>query len=235
MKTIGVIGGMSWESTQIYYRLLNEYVKKRLGGLHSASCIIHSLDFAPIEQMQREGKWTEAGDELARIAKNLELSGAEGIMISSSTMHKLASVIEDAVSIPLIHIGDAIAESIKMRNTKSIALLGTRYTMEEPFMIERLKEHGLNVVIPEKNDRELIHHVIFEELCVGKVRDTSRKRMLEVVEKMYGEGVHGIVLGCTELHMLINQNDVDLPIFDSTQLHVERVVDFMLEEENVRM
>ncbi|MBM7097422.1 aspartate/glutamate racemase family protein [Bacillus sp. H-16] len=234
MKTIGVIGGMSWESTHIYYRLLNENIKKRMGGLHSAECIIYSVDFAPVAKMQEESSWGEATEKLVGIARNLEKSGAEGIVISSTTMHKLACGIEDAVSIPLIHIGDALAESVKLRGTDKVALLGTRYTMEESFMTDRLEQHGLQVITPEKNERELIHHIIFEELCVGKVRDTSRKRMLEVVERLYEEDVQGIILGCTELHMLINQEIVDLPIFDSTQLHVERIADFMLDGVDVR-
>ncbi|WP_096440150.1 aspartate/glutamate racemase family protein [Alteribacter populi] len=236
MRTVGIIGGMSWESTQIYYRLLNEETRKRLGGLHSAECILHSVDFASIEEMQREGDWEGAAAKLLNIAKKLEASGAHGIVISSNTMHKVAKTIENQIEIPLLHIGDAVAEGVKQREIEHVALLGTRYTMEEPFMGDRLKKYGLNVHAPEKNERDLIHHIIFEELCVGKVRDVSRKRMLAVIEGLYDQGVHGIILGCTELHMLVKQEDLNLPVFDSTQLHVESIVQFMLEDvvQNVR-
>ncbi|TMW70298.1 aspartate/glutamate racemase family protein [Alteribacter natronophilus] len=229
MKTIGMIGGMSWESTQIYYRMLNELTRRHLGGLHSASCIIHSVDFAPVEKMQSDGNWGEAGKLLASIAVNLEQAGADAIVITSNTMHKLAPEIGKACSLPLLHIGDAVAENVKKREIGRVALLGTRYTMEEPFMKERLEEHGLEVFTPDSNDRDLINHIIFQELCVGKVRDISRKRMLQVIEKLYDEGIHGIVLGCTELHMLVKQEELNLPLFDSTQLHVESIAEYMLE------
>ncbi|PYZ98912.1 aspartate/glutamate racemase [Alteribacter lacisalsi] len=229
MKTIGMIGGMSWESTQIYYRMLNELTRRKLGGLHSASCIIHSVDFAPVETMQREGKWREAGELLAAIAQNLEKAGAEAVVVTSNTMHKLAPQIEGSVNIPLLHIGDAVAENVKKREIGRIALLGTRYTMEESFMTERLENHNLEVITPDSGDRELLNHIIFEELCVGKVRDVSRRRVLAVIEKLYDEGVHGIVLGCTELHMLVRQEELNLPLFDSTQLHVESIAEHMLE------
>jgi aspartate racemase len=229
MKTIGLIGGMSWESTLEYYRILNEIVKARLGGSHSAQCLLYSVDFDEIEVLQREGRWEEAGQRMAEAARRLERGGADFIVLCTNTMHKLAPQIEASVKIPLLHITDATADAVKAAGIWRVGLLGTRFTMEQDFYRGRLADrHGLDVVVPEKADREVIHQVIYGELCLGIVKEDSRKKFIEIIEKLAAAGVQGIILGCTEIEMLVRQEDSPLPVFPTTRIHAEAAVEFAL-------
>ncbi|MCP4340184.1 MAG: aspartate/glutamate racemase family protein [Desulfobulbaceae bacterium] len=225
MKTIGLLGGMSWESTTHYYRLLNQGINEKLGGLHSAKIAMVSVDFQPLEILMRQGEWRECGERLAGAAQKIEMAGADFLLICTNTMHKLADVITEAVNIPLLHIADATAERIKAENIQSVGLLGTSFTMEEEFYSGRLKEkHGLNVIIPSKEDRKKVHDIIFEELCLGKVRTESRMTYLNIIETMHLQGAEAVIEGCTEIGMLVEQNHTKVPLFDTTALHVEQAV-----------
>ncbi|WP_137937125.1 aspartate/glutamate racemase family protein [Chitinivorax sp. B] len=229
MRTIGVIGGMSWESTQSYYRLLNESIKNRLGGLHSAKVLISSLDFAEIEAMQHDGHWHQAGVKLAHEARRLEVAGAECILLATNTMHKVADQIEHVLTVPFIHIADATAQAIKRKGIHKVGLLGTKYTMEQEFYAGRLSmQHGLDVILPTVEDRELVHHVIYQELCQGRLDAVSRRHYVEIIYELMRQGAQGVILGCTEIGMLITQGDSPLPLFDTAILHVEAAVDFAL-------
>ena len=225
MKTIGLLGGMSWESTTHYYRLLNQGINEKLGGLHSAKIAMVSVDFQPLEILMRQGEWKECGERLADAAQKIEMAGADFLLICTNTMHKLAGVITDAVDIPLLHIADATAERIKAEKIQSVGLLGTSFTMEEEFYSGRLREkHGLKVIIPSKEDRKKVHDIIFEELCLGKVRSESRKTYLKIIETMHLQGAEAVIEGCTEIGMLVEQNHTKVPLFDTTALHVEQAV-----------
>jgi len=230
VKTIGIIGGMSWESSLEYYRLLNEGVKARLGGLHSAKLLMDSLDFHPIEVLQHQGDWETLGGILASSAVRLETAGADLILLATNTMHKVAPEIERSVRIPLIHIADAAASAIKALRIEKVGLLGTKFTMEQDFYHERLASHGIETVIPGPDDREIVHHVIYNELCLGKIEDASRNEFLRIIDKLVQAGAGGVVLGCTEIPLLVHQEHVDIPIFDTTKLHVEAALDFALQE-----
>lgn len=231
MKVIGLIGGMSWESTVSYYRYLNEAVKARLGGLHSARVVLHSVDFHPVEQMQREGRWEELGQLLAEAAAGLEQAGAQCILVCANTMHKVVPAIEAAVSIPLLHIMDATGEAVRRGEIKCAGLLGTKFTMEQDFCAGRLrKEHGLEVVIPDTADRDEVHRVIFEELCLGKFLDRSRDSYLRIINQLIARGAQGIIMGCTEIPMLIKPEQVSVPSFDTTKLHAHYAVQFACRE-----
>lgn len=231
MKTIGLIGGMSWESTVTYYRRLNELVKERLGGLHSARVILYSVDFQEIEQLQQSDRWDEAGHLLARAAKSLEAAGAEFLLLATNTMHKVAPAIEGAVSILLIHIADPTAEAIKRAGLRTVGLLGTRFTMEQEFYRGRLETvHGLTVLVPGEEDRQAVHRIIYDELCRGRLLDTSRHRYRHIIRNLVDEGAEGIILGCTEISLLISQPDSPVPIFDTTSLHARSAIDFALGE-----
>lgn len=230
MKTIGLIGGMSWESTATYYRLINEEVRNRLGGLHSAECLIYSVDFAPIEEMQREGRWEEAGDRLGIIAKKLEAAGAEGIVLCTNTMHKVASNIEAAIRVAFLHIAEATSRAIMEQQVKHVLLLGTKYTMEQPFISDILKENNLIVSIPNEQEREEINRIIFEELCLGKIDSVSSERMNELIQSYEAEGIQGVILGCTELNLLIHEGTTNVNVFDTTAIHVKEAVDFLLSD-----
>lgn len=222
MKTIGLLGGMSWESTIPYYRIINETVKSRLGGLHSAKIVLHSVDFHDIEQLQHAGKWEEAGKVLAEAAASLERAGAELLVICTNTMHKVAPMIERVLSIPLLHIADATAAAIIKSKISTVGLLGTRFTMEEDFYVDRLRtKHGLNVLIPDEPDRIEIHRVIYDELCLGQIVDKSRKEYYQIIERLRVSGAQGIILGCTEISMLVDPRHVAIPTFDTTRLHAE--------------
>ncbi len=222
MKTLGLIGGMSWESTQLYYQLLNEGVRERLGGLHSAKIVLESVDFAEIEQLQVGGEWQRAGQLLGAIASRLEASGAELILLCTNLMHKVAPMIENSVNIPFLHIADAAGEAIVSRGLDTVALLGTRYTMEEDFYRHRLTEkYDLNVMIPDSADRDLIHRVIFDELCVGRFTSAARQNYLAIIDKLHARGAQGVVLGCTEIPLLIRPEDTDLSLFNTAALHVD--------------
>lgn len=220
MKTIGLIGGMSWESTIPYYRHINEAVKDRLGGLHSAKVILFSVDFHEIEQLQHAGDWHKAGALLADAAAALERAGAECIVICTNTMHKVADQVQAAVSIPLLHIADPTASAIKAAGLNTVGLLGTRFTMEQDFYRQRLeRDHDLNVLIPEEQDRAIIHKVIYEELCLGIVQDDSRKLYVTIIDRLVARGAQAIILGCTEISLLVRPQDAQVPLFDTTAIH----------------
>lgn len=220
MKTIGLIGGMSWESSAEYYRIVNETVKARLGGLHSAQCLMYSVDFADIERLQHEARWDEAGAAMADAARRLERGGADFVVLCTNTMHKLAGAIESAVSIPLLHIADPTAEAIRAAGISKVGLLGTAFTMEQDFYRGRLTEkHGLDVLIPEADERAIIHRVIYDELVLGIVKDESRVAYQHIIDRLIARGAQGIILGCTEIMLLIAPEDCPVPSFDTTTLH----------------
>ena len=220
MKTLGLIGGMSWESTIPYYRIINETVRERLGGLHSARIVLYSVDFHDIERLQQAGAWDEAGRILADAARALEAAGAEGLALCTNTMHKVAAAIEAAVTIPLLHIADPTAEAAKQAGLRTVGLLGTRFTMEQDFYRDRLVEqHDLTVIIPDPADREIVNRVIYEELCQGEARVESRAQYREIMQRLVDAGAEGIILGCTEIALLVKPEDAPVPLFDTTSLH----------------
>ena len=221
MKTIGLIGGMSWESTVTYYKIINETVKEKLGGLHSAKCILYSIDFQEIEECQANGNWEKSGEILGEAANNLEKAGADFIVICTNTMHKVINQIKEKISIPILHIAEMTAEKILEKGLKNIALLGTKYTMEQYFYKSKLIEKGINVIIPDKNDIEIINKVIYDELCLGTINSNSKKKFLEIVDKLRSKGAEGIILGCTEIGLLIKNEDTDVPLFDTAVIHAE--------------
>lgn len=230
MKTIGLLGGMSWESSIEYYRIINQAVKKRLGGLHSAQCLLYSVDFAEIEVLQHQGDWETLTHVMVNAVKRLERGGAECLVICTNTMHRMADQIESAISIPLLHIADATADAIKSQGLHTVGLLGTRFTMEGDFYKGRLeKDHGLKVLIPDEEGRKLVHRVIYEELVQGEIQDTSRQAYLDIIADLKNSGAEGVILGCTEIPLLIKQAQVDIPIFDTTRIHAEAAVDWALE------
>ncbi len=220
MKIIGLLGGMSWESTVPYYRQINEAVKERLGGLHSAKLILYSVDFHEIERLQHAGDWVAAGALLAQAAQALERAGAECLVLCTNTMHKVASSLEAAVNIPLLHIADPTAEAIKAAGIQKVGLLGTRFTMEQDFYRGRLAEkHGLEVLTPSPKDRAIVHDIIYQELCLGIIKPTSRAHYRRIMAQLKANGAQGIILGCTEITLLVDQTDAELPLFDTTRLH----------------
>ena len=222
LKTIGLIGGMSWESTVTYYKIINETVKERLGGLHSAKCILYSVDFQEIEECQANGNWEKSGEILGEAANNLEKAGADFIVICTNTMHKVVDQIKEKISIPILHIAEMTAEKILEKGLKNIALLGTKYTMEQDFYKSKLIEKGINVIIPDKNDIEIINEVIYDELCLGIINSNSKKKFLEIVDKLRNKEAEGIILGCTEIGLLIKNEDTDVPLFDTAIIHAEQ-------------
>ena len=222
LKTIGLIGGMSWESTVTYYKIINETVKEKLGGLHSAKCILYSVDFQEIEECQANGNWEKSGEILGEAANNLEKAGADFIVICTNTMHKVVNQIKEKISIPILHIAEMTAEKILEKGLKNIALLGTKYTMEQDFYKSKLIEKGINVIIPDKNDIEIINEVIYDELCLGTINSDSKKKFLEIVDKLRNKGAEGIILGCTEIGLLIKNEDTDVPLFDTAIIHAEQ-------------
>jgi len=222
---IGMLGGMSWESTAEYYRLINETVRTRLGGLHSARCVLGSVDFAEIEQMQVEGRWDDAGQLLATHAKGLEAAGAGLLLLCTNTMHKVADRIQAAITIPLMHIGDVTADAVNSAGLRTVGLLGTAFTMEQDFLRDRLARHGLTVLVPPPRDRAEVHRIIYHELCLGLVLDDSRKIYCGVIDRLAAAGAEGVILGCTEIELLITADDSPIPVFPTTRLHVEAAVD----------
>ncbi|MGV8894160.1 MAG: aspartate/glutamate racemase family protein [Burkholderiaceae bacterium] len=229
MKIIGLIGGMSWESTVPYYRQVNELIKERLGGLHSAKVIIYSVDFHEIERLQHSGDWEAAGALLADAARVLELAGANFLVLCTNTMHKVAPAIEAAVRIPLLHIADPTAEAIKNAGLSNVGLLGTRFTMEQEFYKDRLRDrHGLKVLVPNPQDREIIHRIIYEELCLGQVVDESRAEYCRIMADLVSQGAQAIILGCTEISLLVGQRDSSAPLFDTTSLHARKAAEWAL-------
>ena len=231
MKLLGVIGGMSWESTALYYRGLNQRIAQRLGGHHSARLLLWSVDFAGIEALQREGRWDEAGAQMADAARALQSAGAQGLVLAANTMHRVANAIEAATPLPLLHIADPTGEAIRAAGLQRIGLIGTRFTMEQAFYAGRLRErHGLEVITPDADDRATVHRVIYDELCHGRVLDASRETYRRIMERLIERGAQGVILGCTEITMLIGAEDARVPLFDTTALHVQAAADWMTAE-----
>ncbi len=229
MKTIGLIGGMSWESSQTYYRLINQGVRDALGGLHSAKLVLYSVDFAEIEALQHQGDWDATAKILGDAAQSLEAAGADFLVLCTNTMHKVAVQIEQAVNIPLLHIADATATVLRQAGVTSVGLLGTRFTMEQAFYLDRIQEHGIQVVVPEQSGRDLVHSVIYEELCRGEIRPESRSEYLEVIASLADRGAQGVILGCTEIGLLVQAADTEVRLFDTTAIHAQQAVRFALE------
>lgn len=230
MKTIGLIGGMSWESTVTYYQVVNETVKERLGGLHSAKVLLYSVDFAEIEECQASGDWDRSAAILTEAAKNLEKAGADFIVICTNTMHKIVPQMAAGIRIPILHIAEATAAELKKAGISKVALLGTKYTMCQDFYKAKLVEAGIEVLIPEPEDVELVNRVIYEELCLGQIREESRREYVRVIEGLAAQGAQGVILGCTEIGLLISQKDVSLPVFDTTLIHAARAAELALED-----
>ena len=229
MKTIGLIGGMSWESTLEYYRMINKGVKGRLGGLHSARCILYSVNFQEIEVLQHGGEWEVLAQLMIDYARKLEQAGADFIVICTNTMHKVAEEAQAAITIPILHIADATAEKIVEAGSQKPGLLGTRFTMEEDFLKKRLREHyNLDVCIPSELDRKIIDDVIYDELCRGQIKGDSREQFKEIITRLISHGADGLILGCTEIPLLIKEGDAPVPLFDTTAIHSEAAVDFAL-------
>lgn len=232
VKTIGLIGGMSWESSMLYYQIINERVKEKKGGHHSAKSLMYSVDFQEIKDLQYQGNWTKATKVMIESAQKLEAGGADFIIICTNTMHQMALEVMNSVSIPLLHIADATANKIVTDKIKKVALLGTAFTMEQEFYKGRLIEKfGLEVVVPDEADREVIHDIIYQELCLGIINEDSKKRYLDIIESLIGNGAEAVILGCTEITMLISQKDCRIPVYDTTRIHAEAAVDFALGDE----
>lgn len=229
MQTIGLIGGMSWESSAKYYQLINQEVKKQLGGLHSAKSIMYSVDFAETQRYQAEGEWEKAGHVLGDAALTLEKAGADFIIICTNTMHKVIAYIEEKISIPILHIADATANQILKSDVRTIGLLGTKYTMEQDFYKSRIESNGIKVLVPNREDREVINRVIFEELCLGDIQQSSRESYQKVIKSLIDDGAEGIILGCTEIGLLIRPEDAEVPLFDTTVIHALEAVKMALE------
>jgi aspartate racemase len=229
VKRIGLLGGMSWESSAEYYRLVNEATRDRLGGLHSADCLLRSVDFTEIEALQREGRWDEAGARLAAEAAGLVAAGAELLVLCTNTMHKVAAAITDATDVPFVHIADTTADAVRARGLQTVGLLATAYTMEQDFYVGRLRDrHGLEVLVPGDADREIVHRVIYDELCVGVIEEGSRDEYRRIMAALAERGAEAILLGCTEIDLLVGPEDSPVPVFDTTRLHAERAVELAL-------
>lgn len=225
MKTIGLLGGMSWESTTSYYQLINTGVNQALGGLHSAKIVLYSVDFHEIEQYQRQNQWAESAALLANAAKSVELAGADFVLLCTNTMHKVAAEIEQAISIPLLHIADATAECLVKQGISKVGLLGTRFTMEQDFYKGRLTERfGIEVIVPSAPQRDLVHRVIYEELCQGRICENSRAQYIEIINTLHQAGAQAVILGCTEIGLLVSQKDVAVPLYDTTKIHATAAV-----------
>ena len=230
MKTIGLIGGMSWESSIEYYKIINETVRARLGGLHSAKCIMASVDFADIEPLQHQGKWDEAAQTLIAAARSVEAGGADFVVICTNTMHKVADEVQKHLRIPLLHIADATAQSIIAAGLKKVGLLGTKFTMEEDFYKGRLvQKHNLEILLPDDEEREVVHRVIYDELCQGEIKPPSKKKYLAIIERLAQQGAEGIILGCTEIGLLVKKGEGRVPLFDTTEIHALAAVEYALQ------
>ena len=229
MKTIGLIGGMSWESSLEYYRIINEQVKEKLGGLHSAKSLMYSVDFDEIEKLQHQGNWSEATKLMIDAAQRLEKGGADFVVICTNTMHKMADDVQKSINIPLLHIADATAEKIRAKGIKKIGLLGTKFTMEEEFYKGRLIEkYGLEVLIPNEEDRKIVHDVIYNELCLGKINQPSKDQFIRIIDGLVEHGAEAVILGCTEIPLLVKQADLKVLLFDTTRIHAESAVEYSL-------
>ncbi len=229
MKTIGLIGGMSWESSLEYYRIINKDINKKLGGLHSAKILMYSVDFHEIEKLQHQGNWKEATKMMIEAAKNLENGGADFVIICTNTMHKMADDVQSNIKIPLIHIADPTAEKIKSKKLKKVGLLGTKFTMEEDFYKGRLiNKYGLDVIVPDDSDRQIVHNVIYNELCLGKINQSSKREFTKIIDKLVDNGAEAVILGCTEIPLLIEQKDTKVLLLDTTRIHAESAVEYSL-------
>ncbi len=223
MKTIGLLGGMSWESSALYYKIINEEIKKQKGGLHSAKIVLVSVDFEEIEKLQLKGQWQKAGELLAKASKNIQNAGADFLLICTNTMHKVAPMIEKNIDIPILHIADATAKELQKQNIKKIGLLGTAFTMTQDFYKNRLaKKFGIKVLVPKEEDVKIVHKIIYEELCLGIVKKESKKEYLRIINDLVKQDVQGVILGCTEIGILVNQNDTDVKLFDTTLIHAKQ-------------
>jgi len=230
MKTIGLIGGMSWESSLEYYRIINETVKEKLGGFHSAKCLMYSVDFAEVEKLQRQGKWDEATALMIDAAQRVKKGGADFVVICTNTMHKMAEEVQSSINIPLLHLADVTAERIKAQGLKKVGLLGTKFTMEEDFYKGRLiKKHGLEVMIPDDEEREVINNILYNELCMGEIKKISKDKFKKIIDNLVLKGAEGIILGCTEIPLLIDKEDYEIPLFDTTRIHAEEAVEYALQ------
>jgi aspartate racemase len=229
MKIMGMIGGMSWESSLEYYRIVNELVKEKLGGFHSAKCILYSVDFDEVEKLQHQGDWDELTRLMEDAARRLEKAGAEFVVICTNTMHKMADDVQGAINIPVLHIVDVTAEAIKANGQTRVGLLGTKFTMEQDFYKGRLKEkHGLDVLIPNEEERQAVHDILYSELCMGEIKEISKEKFKSVIQNLVGRGAQGVILGCTEIPLIVNQDDYTIPVYDTTRLHAQAAVDFAL-------
>lgn len=229
MKTIGLIGGMSWESTVPYYQIINEEVKHRLGGLHSAKLILYSVEFDEIEKCQSRGNWEKSGDILGKAAQSLEAAGADFILICTNTMHKVAPQIASMIHVPIIHIADATADELQKNQIQKVGLLGTKYTMTQDFYKKKLIDRGIDVVIPDDTDIDVINDIIFHELCLGKIKEESRIKFQKTIESLKKKGANGVILGCTEIGLLIHQSDSSLPVYDTTLIHAKKAAEIALD------
>jgi len=236
MKTIGLIGGMSWESSLEYYRIINETVKEMLGGFHSAKSIMYSVDFEEVEKLQHQNKWEDATEIMVDVAQRVEKAGADFIVMCTNTMHKMAVEVQKSIEIPLLHIADVTAENIKARGFKKVGLLGTKFTMEEDFYKGRLyKKHGIEVIIPDEKERQIIHDILYDELCLGEIKKISKDKFREIIDDLVERGAEGIILGCTEIPLLVNQEDYEIPLFDTTTIHAKAAVEYALGEYKIQI
>lgn len=231
MKTIGLLGGMSWESTVTYYQIINETIKEKLGGLHSARILLYSVDFVEIEKCQSEGDWEKSADILSEAARNLEKAGADFIVICTNTMHKVAPEIQDRIHVPVMHIAEATAEVLKENQITKVALLGTKYTMTQDFYKKKLEENGITVLIPDEKSIEIVNRVIYDELCLGMISSGSREQYLKIIDALALKGAQGVILGCTEIGLLVHQEDTSLPVFDTTQIHARKAALASIDQE----
>lgn len=235
MKIIGLVGGMSWESSLEYYRIINETIKEKLGGFHSAKCIMYSVDFEEIEKLQHQGKWDEATGLMIDAARRVEKGGADFVVICTNTMHKMADDVQESIHIPLLHIADVTADEIGKRGFKKVGLLGTRFTMEEDFYKGRLQEkHRLEIIIPDEEERQAIHNILYSELCMGEIKKISKEAFQKIIENLVARGAEGIILGCTEIPLLVKQEDYEIPLFDTTTIHARAAVEYALQECDIK-
>jgi len=227
MKTIGLIGGMSWESSLEYYRIINQSVKEKLGGFHSAECVMYSVDFEQIEKLQHEGKWDELTERMIDAAQRVEKAGANCVLICTNTMHKMAPEVESSIHIPLLHIADVTAKEIKKRAQKKVGLLGTQFTMEQDFYKGRLAgKHGIDVIIPDEEQRKKVHHILYDELVQGEINEDSKNTFRDIIDSLQNRGAEGVILGCTEIPLLVKQKDYDIPLYDTTFIHAQAAVEW---------
>lgn len=230
MKTIGMIGGMSWESSLEYYRIMNQAVKEKLGGFHSAQCILYSVDFDDVEKLQHQGDWESLTRLMIEAAQRVKKAGAGFLVICTNTMHKMADEVQGAIQIPLLHIADVTAEAVKANGQSRVGLLGTKFTMEQDFYKGRLKEiHGIDVLIPEDKERQVIHDILYNELCLGEIKELSREKFQSIIQNLVKRGAQGVILGCTEIPLIVRQEDYEIPLYDTTALHAKAAVDFALQ------